>query len=113
MVQLEGCFNHRQAGDADRLASEGIPPVLALDVQAGKTSIAEEHPRADCAHGTGESDLGTSASCLGTVPEVGNLRFAQDGAGLLALAARQPTTENLLAALANLCTESRAVPDCL
>src|SRR5882724_7480929 len=61
----------------------------------------------------GESDLGTSASCLGTVPEVGNLRFAQDGAGLLALAARQPITENLLAALANLCTESRAVPDCL
>jgi len=113
MVQLEGCFNHRQAGDADRLASEGIPPVLALEVQAGKTSIAEEHPRADCAHGTGESDLGTNASCLGTVPEVGNLRFAQDGAGLLALAARQPTTENLLAALANLCTESRAVPDCL
>ena len=88
MVQLEGCFSHRQAGDADRLASEGIPPVLALEVQAGKTSIAEEHPRADCAHGTGESDLGTNASCLGTVPEVGNLRFAQDGAGLLALAAR-------------------------
>ena len=65
MVQLEGCFSHRQAGNLDRLASEGIPPILALEVQAGKTSIAEEHPRADCAHGTGESDLGTRTGCFG------------------------------------------------
>jgi len=46
-----------------------------MEVQAGKTSIAKEHPRADCAHGTGESDLGTRTSCLGTFSEVGDLRL--------------------------------------
>src|ERR1700732_101599 len=105
MVQLEGCPHHRQAGNLDRMASEGIPSILALEVQARKTSTAEGHPRAECAHGRGESDLGTRTSCFGTVTEVGDLRFAQDGAGLLAVAAQPPTRENLLAALANLCTE--------
>ena len=34
MVHLEGCPNHRQAGNLDWLASKGIPFILALEVQA-------------------------------------------------------------------------------
>jgi hypothetical protein len=67
------------------LASERFPPVLALEVEAGKASIAEEHPRADCAHGAGESNLGTRTSCCGTFAKVGDLRFAEDGGGILAV----------------------------
>src|SRR6202041_309699 len=98
MVQLEGCSDHRQAGNPDRLASEGFPPILALEVQAGKTPIAEEHPGADCAHGKGESDLGARTSCLRTITEVEDLRFAQDGASILAVAAQPPPRKDLLAA---------------
>src|ERR1039457_7062558 len=49
-------------GDLDWLASEGIPSVRALEVKAGKTSIAEEHPRAYCAHGAREPDVGPGTS---------------------------------------------------
>jgi len=39
-----------------------------------------------------------------------DLRFAEDGGGILAMVARGPTQRNLVATLANLCAESRAGP---
>ena len=45
MVPLDGFPNHRQAGNLDWLASEGIPSVLAMEVKAGKTSIVAKNIR--------------------------------------------------------------------
>src|SRR5580700_6049526 len=89
MVPLEGCPNHRQAGNLDRLASEGIPFVLALEVQAGTTSIAEKHPRADCAHGTGESDLGSGTSGRRTLTQTWDSSLTPHGAQILAVGAKR------------------------
>ncbi len=57
-VRLEGCFGDRQARDSDRLASQGIQAVLAMEVSSRQTTIAGEYPPIDCPHDPGESDLG-------------------------------------------------------
>ena len=83
-VQLEGGIDNCQAGDPDRLASQGVQAVLAVEVAAGKTADPGKSSPAECAHGTGELDLGRRAHRSGTDGEARDLGFATNGAGVLA-----------------------------
>lgn len=78
------------------------------EVAVGKTADSGRALPADCAHGAGEPDLGRGAHCSRTVGEARDLGFAANGAGVLAAGSRsERRVENRLAALADVCSQSR------
>ena len=101
-IQLESGIDDRQTGDPNRLASQGVQAVLAVEVALGKTADCRKSSPADCAHGAGEPDLGRGAHRSRTVGEARDLGFATNGAGVLAARERsEKRSENILAALAD------------
>jgi hypothetical protein len=44
-------FGDRQTGDPNRLASQGVQAVLAVEVAVGETTDSGKSSPADCAHG--------------------------------------------------------------
>jgi hypothetical protein len=85
-LRLEGGVGDRQARDSDRLASQGIQVVLAVEMSSRQTTTARKYPPIDCSHGARESDLGRRTSGGGVVSETSDLSFATNGADLLAVA---------------------------
>src|SRR5215469_15282403 len=53
------CLDHRQARDIPRLASEGFPVALAMEIEASRqATIARRGSETDPENGSGESDVG-------------------------------------------------------
>jgi hypothetical protein len=69
LARLALCPRHRQAGDGDRLASQGIPAVLDLEEPpraAWKTGVGERDSRAHSQDESGEPTLGSTSNPWGT-----------------------------------------------
>ncbi len=79
-VRLACCARSHQAGHAHPMASQGVPPVLGLEVEAGwKAAVAEGSPGVDPEDGRRESDLRRGAHRQRVEAEAGYPGFAPDG----------------------------------
>jgi hypothetical protein len=73
-----------QTRDLNRLASQGVQTVLAVEVAVGKAADSGKSSPADGAHGAGEPDLGRGADRCRTVGKARDLGFATNDTGVLA-----------------------------
>jgi len=109
LVGLETGLDHRSARDPDSVAPPRVQALLALAVKARTTAPTAEHSQTDCTNGEGESNMGARPRRFGTIPEAGDLRLAPNGACPLVLRAGSVMPKDLLAALADVRPQSRAI----
>ena len=84
IIQLERSVDDSETRDPDRLASQGVQGILALEVEDGKAADSRESSPADRRNGAGQSDLGRGAGGSGAVGEAWNLGLPTNGASVLA-----------------------------
>jgi len=109
LVGLEAGIGHRSATDPDSVAPPRVPAVLALEVETGKAAPAAEHSRVDRGNGQGKFDVGARPRCFGIISKARDLRLSTNGAGVLAVGPGSALPKDIVAILADVHPQSRAI----
>src|SRR5581483_4529127 len=84
ILRVAFCPPRRQTGDINRLAPQGLQPLLEMEIPTWPSALTKGASSAHCRNGLGQPDLGPRAYRRRTLVETRHPSLAANGAGLLA-----------------------------